>query len=373
MAIRIVPHAEPHRAAVDAFNLRMRAGGSPWGFYPDPVPDWIPPRAGATVWREYYLALEDTGEVRGAFALKPQVWLVRGRECFVTDWQGPFSEGSVNPKLATLGLRLVREMLKLRPCIYSWGHGGNEQPVVVMLEKMGWGMHPTPLCLRIVHPVRFLRGNGHLRSTAGRRFVLDALAFTGLGWLGIHVLQAVRRWRHGGKSTATATEVPSFGPWADDLWQRHKDSYLAVACRDMASMNDLAPATGWPPVVRLKIDRGGVVVGWALVMDTRMKDDPRYGSLRVGSIVDCFAAPADAGDVVAAATRFLEARGVDLIASNQAHPGWVAGFRSQGYTILPGKRLFAPSPALRELLAPFDDTARGLHLTNMDGHGPMGF
>jgi len=44
---------------------------------------------------------------------------------------------------------------------------------------------------------------------------------------------------------------------------------------------------------------------------------------------------------------------------------------SQPDAVLPDKRMFAPSPALRALLEPFDETARGLHLTNMDGHGPM--
>ena len=81
--------------------------------------------------------------------------------------------------------------------------------------------------------------------------------------------------------------------------------------------------------------------------------------------------PADAGEVVFAATRFLRQRGVDIIVSNQAHPGWALGFAQNGYAVLPNKRMFAPSPALRALLEPFDETAKGLHLTNMDGHGPM--
>ena len=64
-------------------------------------------------------------------------------------------------------------------------------------------------------------------------------------------------------------------------------------------------------------------------------------------------------------------RGVDIVVSNQAHPDWAAGFAQNGYAVLPDKRMFAPSPALRELMEPFAQTARGLHLTNMDGHGPM--
>ncbi len=38
--------------------------------------------------------------------------------------------------------------------------------------------------------------------------------------------------------------------------------------------------------------------------------------------------------------------------------------------VLPGKRLFAASPALRAALEPWERVSCGLHLTNLDGHGP---
>ena len=97
----------------------------------------------------------------------------------------------------------------------------------------------------------------------------------------------------------------------------------------------------------------------------------RFGHLRVGSIVDTLADPADAGEVVSAATRYLTGRGVDIVVSNQAHPAGAQGFAQNGYAVLPGKRLFAMSPQLQAALAPFDEVSNGLHLTNMDGHGPM--
>lgn len=373
MAIRIVPHSAELSSAVHAFNLRMRAGGSGWGFYVDPDPDWIPKRQGQTVWREYYVALDDAKAVRGAFALKPQEWWVRGQTSVVTDWQGPFSEGSVNGKYATLGLRLVRDMLSKRPLLYSWGHGGNEQPMVQMLRTMGWLMHDTPFCLRVLRPARFLRLNAYLRSTPLRRAALDLLAFSGAGFLGLHALHALLRLKAYRRFRATAVEVPDFGAWADALWQRCRNRYRAIAVRDAASMNALAPAAGWPPVTRIRVERSGEIIGWALVMDTRMQNDARFGALHVGSIVDCLADPADTGEVVAAATAILRERGVDIIASNQSHPAWARGFAENGYLVLQNRRLFAASPALRQLLEPFAETAQGLHLTNMDGHGPHGF
>jgi hypothetical protein len=372
MSIRIVEYAAAYEPAVAAFNRRMAEGGSSWGFYASAKPDWIARQPGQSVWREYHLAVDDDGgAVHGAFALKPQRWHVRGAVHTVTDWQGPFSEGSIDARHATLGLRMLRDMLKKYPLLYSWGHGGDDQPVVQMLLKMGWVMHQTPFCLLVLRPARFLRLNRLLRSSPLRRLALDLGAYSGLGSVGLRALHASIRWRHRSSFRATAAKVPDFGAWADELWLRCKDRYLAIAQRDAASMNVLAPAVGWPPVVRLKVDAAGRTLGWALVMDTAMTDDPRFGSLRVGSIVDCLADPADAGEVVFAATRFLRERGVDIIVSNQAHPAWALGFAQNGYAVLPNKRMFAPSPALRALLEPFDETAQGLHLTNMDGHGPM--
>jgi hypothetical protein len=371
MATNIVPHAPELRDAVDAFNKRMRAGGSRWGFYTEPVPDWIPKRPGQPVWREYYLAVEDQNIVRGGYALKPQEWLIHGTPQIVTDWQGPFSEGAVAPKYGTLGLRMVRDMLKKRPLLYSWGHGGDEEPVVQMLRKMEWLLHPTPFCLRILEPKRFLRMNAYLRKTAKRRLQLDALAFSGLGSLGLHAMHAALRLRVPRPLFAQGELVPRFDEWADALWDRAKGDYAALAVRNAAMMNALCPEHGWPPAMRLKVSRGGDVVGWALLMDTPMRADARFGDLRVGSVVDCFSALADAPYVVAAATRELARRGVDLVVSNQAHPGWANAFAANGYLILKNRRIFAASPPLKQALEPFAHTAQGLHLTNMDGHGPM--
>jgi hypothetical protein len=371
MAIRIVPHSAELSGAVHAFNVRMHAGGSP-GFFVEAEPFWVPKRPGQKVWREYFLAVDEANAVRGAYALKPQDWRVRGETHVVTDWQGPFSEGSVDPQYAPLALRLVRDMLGKYPLLYSWGHGGNEQALVQLLRRMGWLLHGTPFCLRVLKPARFLRLNGYLRTTPLRRRALDLLAATGAGSIAMHSLHALLRLRAYRRFAATAVEVAGFGAWADAVWERCKDMYTAIAVRDAATMNVLTPPNGWPPVSRLRIEKRGEVLGWALVMDTSMRADARFGSLRVGSIVDCLAAPHDAGEVVASATRFLQRRGVDLIASNQSHPAWARGFAQNGYLLLRDRRLFAASPALQRLLEPFEQTARGLHLTNFDGHGPAG-
>jgi hypothetical protein len=131
------------------------------------------------------------------------------------------------------------------------------------------------------------------------------------------------------------------------------------------------PEQGWPPGLRLRVRRDGRDLGWAVVLDTQMQGDRRFGTCRVGSVVDCLASPADAEAVVGAGFRFLRERGVDLVISNQSHPAWLAGFAAHGFLLLRDRRVFAASPALRDLLQPVEQALAGLHLTNMDGHGPM--
>ena len=242
-----------------------------------------------------------------------------------------------------------------------------------MLRSLKWQIHPTPFCLRVVKPFRFLRKNTYLRGTPGRRLALDALAITGIGWLGIKLMHAALSLRGLGSGKAEAEHVEDFGPWADEVWERCKGHYSVIGLRDATTMNALLPRDGWPQCMRLRVRRGGFDIGWIVVMDNRLEGDARFGDLRVGSVIDCLAAPEDAAAVVGAANRFLIERGVDMIASNQSHPKWADAFAANGYVVLPGRRYFAASPELQKALAPFEQTQKGLHLTNLDGHGPHGF
>ena len=370
MAIEVVPYAPERVEAVKSFNRRMHEAGTHWGWY-ETVPDeWLPPGVHPRLWREHYLAVENGAEVVGAFALKPQDWLIRGRPEVVTDWQGPVSLGVVSRRYNTLGLRLLREMLKLRPLLFSWGHGGYDEPMPLMLRSLGWLLHDTPVCLYVARPFRFLRMNRILRDTAARRLALDLAAFTGAGWVGFRALHALRGLRR--PRGLRVEEVAEFGAWADALWARCAPLYSALAVRDRASMNALLPPGRWPPVRRLRVFAGARELGWAAVMESQQPDEPRFGALRLGVLVDAFGAPEDAAGIVAAATDFLLARGVDVALSNQSHPAWIRGLARRGFLVLEQRRLFAVSPELQRRLEPWDETRQGLHLTNLDGHGPMG-
>ncbi|MCA9575700.1 MAG: hypothetical protein R3B40_08700 [Polyangiales bacterium] len=387
MAIAIVPHSVERKPLVEAFNAELRAAQSPWGFYVDPVPAWIPKqRDDQPVWRELHLAVERGAGAQGtegapeercvgAYGLKPQVWRVHGQEHVVADWQGPVSLGAIDNRYAALGLRLLRDMKKKQPHLYSWGHGGGDEPIVQLLTKMGWMLYDTPFVFRVCHAGNFLRKNAYLRRDPRRALAQDALAATGLGAVGFSLLHGGLRARSRKRFTAEAQVVPSFGPWADALWERAKDRYAAIAVRDASAMNTLVPSEHhtleWPAPTRLRVVRGGETLGWAVVVHKRLEGDARFGDLHVGQVADCFGLPEHAGEVLHAAFTHLRGLGVDLVTANQSHPGWVASYADNGFVVMPKRRLFCASPELQALLQPFEQTRRGLFLTNFDGHGPM--
>lgn len=380
MATAIVPHSVEKKPLVEAFNAQLRAASSPWGFYVDPTPAWIPKeRPDQPVWRELHLAIEQAGQSDercvGAYGLKPQVWRVRGQEHVVADWQGPVSLGAIDNRYAALGLRLLRDMKKKQPLLYSWGHGGDGEPIVQLLTKMGWRLYATPFVFRVCHAGAFLRKNAYLRKDPRKALGQDVLAATGVGALGFAALHGALRLRSGKRFTSTAQVVSEFGPWADELWARARDRYDAIAVRDAEAMNTLVPAEHrtleWPAPIRLRVTRAGETLGWAVVVHKRLSGDARFGDLHVGQIADSFGLPEHAGEILHAAFEHLRGLGVDLVTANQSHPGWVQSYGDNGFVVLPDRRLFCASPELEALLEPFEQTRRSLFLTNLDGHGPM--
>ncbi len=370
MPIKIVRHADQWKAAVLEFIQRMKEGGSSWGYYVEPEDSWLPERPGVPVWREHYLAVEDGTDVRGGYALKLQSCWLRGESATVCDYQGPVSEGIIDPRYSMLALRMMRDMERRQPLLYSWGHGGEDQMVLQILRKLGWWLHQTPICVRVLRPSRFLHRNAWLRTTAARRVGLDLLAASGVGWLGFTAVHGALGLRGHRRGAIEVEPVERFGAWADELFERCKQRYSLVATRDAANMNALLPQGAWPRGIALRVARGGETIGFAVVMDTEMTGDRRFGDLRVGSIIDCFGLPEDAPDVIGAGFDYLQRRGVDLVVSNQSHPAWSGALALHGFAVLPGRRTFAASPALRKALEPVGSTSTGIHLTNLDGHGP---
>ena len=368
MAIRIHPYTEEFISAVAEFNRRMIPAGAPFSVPDTPVSSWLPNIGGRNIFQEIYLAVEDRC-VRGAYTFKQQPFSFGGHILSVGACQMPISEGILDRRYSLVGPTLVHDALQKQPLLYGLGIGSREAAVARVLGAMGWSFRTVPFFFKVRSGFRFLRNIGYLRATQSRRVLLDIAAYSGAGWVGTAIAQAVfaRRQR---MQFVSAQPVNEFSDWADDLWQECKDRYSMVAVRDTHVLNILYPFDN-PRFIRLKVLEGRRVAGWAVLLDTLMSSDKYFGNMRVGSIVDCLAVPQDAGLVTAAAARFLEKREVDLLLSNQSHQAWCRGLRNAGFVEGPSNYFLTSSPQLTRLLDEADPARTGIHLNRGDGDGPI--
>jgi hypothetical protein len=228
----------------------------------------------------------------------------------------------------------------------------------------------VPFYFRVVRPFAFLRNIRYLGRRPLCRALFDALAFSGLGWLAVQAVQAARC-RCGPADAAVAVaEVDEFHQATDELWNAHRAEYGVCPHRDWPTLKILYPKDE-RKFIRLELSRQGKLIGWAVLLNSLLSGHKYFGDMRLGSIVDCFAPLAEAGQVVRHARAFLEAKSVDLIVSNQAHAAWGKALRRGGFLRGPSNYLFASSPELTRLMESRDIGHGDIHYNRGDGDGPI--
>jgi hypothetical protein len=369
----IVPFTKEQVAAVRDLNTRLREQGVTYQFPEDPVADWLPRVDDLPLYHEYFVAVEaESTTVRGGYIYKQQEFAIAGDVHAVGFFRLPLSEGSYDKRFATLAAQFLLHALKKNPRLYSLGIGGYDEPLAKMEAAVGWTQWTVPFLFRIEHAFAFLRHIRHLRRKTSRRLVLDLLAWSGLGFVG---LKLFRLWQRATGQTSGRVPnyslEPTFGPWADDVWNAARPEYSLIAIRTSQTLARLFPVED-RRYQRLKVtDGGGRVVGWAVVLNTPHRNHKHFGDMRLGSLVDFLAVPGHEPEVVAAATDHLQRGGVDLIVVNTPHQDWLAALRRGGYLSGPSNFIFSASKKLIELLQPFDEKKHRLHWTRGDGDGPI--
>lgn len=368
MPIVIQPYRKEHEPAVVEFNRRLQAAGAEPDlvFYHYSEPRWLPRTGNSSLYNEFFVAL-DGNIVRGGYALKRQNFLLPdGAIRSVGYYHHPLSEGIVDKRLAIVGSLLLRDAMQREPLLYCLGMGGYDRPLPKMLLGLGWSHCLIPFFFRVIRPTHFLREMQALRGTFWRRLTMDFAAYTGIGWVTIQAQRAAAQFRAPRANPAQASVVGEFSEWVDSLWKQSSNAYTMTAVRDTPTLRALYPKDD-THFTRLRLSRAGTDIGWAVVGERRR--DAKYGSMRVGSIVDCWASPENALTVVRAAERALEEMGADLIVSNQSHIGWREAFRVAGFLEAQSNFIFAASKKLSELIQPFDEVKERVHFTRADGDG----
>ena len=365
MPIRFENYRPEQVRAVADFNRRI-ADATPHRAPLSWKSHWIPPVSGSPLKEEYILAM-DGNVVRGAYTVKSQLFEVGGELRTLGTWYVPISEGIVDKKHGLIGLQIARDVLAKQPLLFNLG-GGSEESISRMFRAMKWPHADVPMFMKVNQPFRFLRRNGKLREKRRMALALDALAFSGLGSIGLRALQALRK-RPSARLRDTDWEVKSeFGAWTDRIWESARHDYEMIAVRDAETMSRLIPSHG-PPAKILVVSHKGEEVGWAAVLVKQLSGDPSYGDLRVGIVVDCLAKAADADVVIAAATNYLCGAGADVTVSNQMQRTWCEAHERAGFLRAPSTMALNPSPALAVLLDPFEEKSANIFITRNDGEG----
>ena len=370
MPVTIAPYSEKDIPAVREFNRRLRAAGAPEDsvFSETPISPWLPPSADAPLYNEFFLAL-DEGAVRGAYALKHQEFAFGGEKRRLVYYHHPYSEGVVNRKYTQVGLLMLMHVMRANPLLYALGMGSYDRPLPRMLLALQWQHCTIPFYFRVNHPARFLRNLRALRESGAKRALANAAAASGAGWLGLKLLHGVRGFS-GMRARARVEEVSAFGDWTDEIWNDCAAGYAMIGVRDAASLRALYPASN-RNFLRLRVSAGGRTIGWAAAADIPWHGHEQFGDLRVGAILDGLARPEHAGLVIAAATRALLDRGVDLLTSNQSHAAWQRALRRCGFLEGPSNFIFAVSKKLSAILHPFGETVPRSHINRGDGDSLM--
>jgi len=367
LAIVIEPYRQEHEPAVQEFNRRLQqsSGDPDLVFSQSAIPRWLASANNNPVWNEFFVAVEGSS-VRGAYGLKQEMVFVRGKGTHrVACYHHPLSEGIIDRKYATVGALLARDALARQPFLYALGMGGSDRPIAKMLKVLGFSLTPIPFYFRVVHPYKFLLEMQALRKARWRAILMNIAAVTGAGWIAIKSTQEASMLRSRARDFAS-DEISEFSDWADELWNQANSIVSMAAVRDANTLR-LLYRPDVTSIKRLRVSRNNAAIGWAVIGQRRK--DPKFGRMRVGSIVDCWATPENASAVIQAATQALERDGVDLIVSNQSHPVWCRAFETGGFLKGPSTFVFAASKKLTELLQPLEENRKSFHITRADGDG----
>jgi hypothetical protein len=353
--------------AVRAFNERMRTANAPSDFLLPDQPNnshTLGELPHAIEWTKF-VVVDSDDEVRGGFRLMTQPGWLNGDLDLVANYQGPLSEGIVDPMYGMVGMHMLRYVQKHWPLTFVVGMGSPDRPLPRLLQAAGWHVRPVPFLFHIVRASRVLRELRVLQQRTTVRLAARAGALTGAGAIGVAALQH-RAWTSSFAAIGVRLErVERWGDWTDVLWKQTRESASFSVVRDRATLECLYPLDD-PKYLAYLVRRRGEVAGWVVAVSTQMRDHSHFGNLRVATVVDAVALPEVAVPLVSQLRRLLAGGGTDLIVTNQSHERWIDAFRQAGFLAGPSNYLFATSPPLSRAIG--DQPAR-VHITRGDGDG----
>lgn len=362
MPLRFEVFGEQHLPAVLDFNQRMRAGNAASEFLlPTAVKARCTSPRDPIQWANYVVL--DGEVVRGGLlAMEQPGWVNRHSAC-TWNFQAPLSEGIVDAKYSIVAMQMVKFMQKQSDAVFMVGMGGADRPLPRLLVASGWSVRPVPFLFRVHNAGNFLRELRMLRTSPTKNVAAQVARFTGLGALGLAVKQ-----RRKNTALAIVRQVGEWGEWADEIWNRCREGCSFAVQRDRRTLESLYPPSDSRTRILL-VERDGKAVGWSVCFNSQLVDHRHFGSLQVGSILDCLA-DVDAMTATAILTDSELAKvGADLVLVNHSHAVWVEAFRAAGFLAGPSNYMLAMSKKLTESVCSVPGGEERVHVTRGDGDG----
>ena len=158
----------------------------------------------------------------------------------------PISEGVVDKRYSMVGPMLIKDALRRQPMLYGLGIGNLEVVVARIVLSMGWRViRVVPFFFKVRNGFQFLRNIQYLRTTRLRQWLLDAAAYSGLGWAGTRIADAVLT--RNGHRAVTVEQVGEFSAWADGVWQTCPRSTAVVISVHTGDAVSRILAASWKP------------------------------------------------------------------------------------------------------------------------------
>ena len=359
--------------AIERLNGRLAAAGLPHRVGREsPGQSDAPSLDHEPIVERLYVAADDE-EIRGGVWLKEQVFWSAGRPVRVGWAKYLVAESLIDARAAGVPAGLLFTLLRQQPHLMGLGMGGHSGPYARILAAARWSNSSVPFFFCLIHPSRVLRHLAYARTTSARRMLADGLAHSGLAWAGNKLLAgACAAFRRRPTRGYTCSVVTRFDAWADDLWERCRDSYGFMAVRDSRALNALYPE-GFRSLTRLRVQQSGRDVGWICARSIDAAGtwfEQHFGNLRIGILTDNLAQPTDATGVMQAGFQHLAEDGADVIVTYQSHPAWGTAAFNVGFLRGPSRSAFYRSPAVESLITQATAEDRCHHLTWSDGDGP---
>ena len=323
------------------------------------------------IYMQNFVLFENENSIKGAYSLKNQLFKINNSLLRIGFYANPVSAGLFNKKYNICGVLLLNDANKRSPNIFCLGMGSYENSLPKLLKGLSWNFKTIPFYFKVYKPYNFLKNIAYLKDNKIKSFILFILNFSGAGWIFIKLLNFFNylfNFRFNKKMNIDVNEVSEFDDSVKYIWDNVNNFYIFTAVRNDVYLKSLYSSKKF---IKLRFSHNNKVVGWSISLCSELSNHKQFGSMKLGSIVDCFSLKNYESIIIEKTSELLKKKQVDLVVSNQSHIFWKKAFIKNSFIRGPSNFIFSPSKELSKKLNQNIKNNDFFHITRGDGDGPI--